>query len=73
MLNMNSSSFNFSGTSDINGQSIASFAAGYSGNDVYFSINIMDINGYEENEETFVADFNSFRTAVMNTITSINE
>lgn len=73
MLNMNSSSFNFSGTSDVNGQSIASFAAGYSGNDVYFSINIDNIDRYTDNNITFDADFSAFKNAVMTTIASVTE
>lgn len=73
MLNLNQSTFNFSGTSEVDGASIAAFAAGYSGNDVYLSISITDINAYNSNKQTFDADFGDFKDTVMATIANIVE
>lgn len=72
MLNMNNSTFNFSGTTEVNGQTIASFAAGYSGSDVFFSISITDIDKYINEENTFNSDFDEFKDNVIELVTRVH-
>lgn len=71
MLRMNDSNISFNGVSEVNDTVIATFSAGYSGNDVYFSFNIADKAAHAANEETFENDLIAFKDHVMGVIASM--
>lgn len=71
MLQMNDTNINFNGSSVVNDTTIATFSAGYSGADVYFSFNIADKAAHAANEEAFEADLIAFKDRVMGIIDSM--
>lgn len=71
MLRMNESNINFNGASVVNDTTIATFSAGYSGGDVYFSFNIPDKAVHQANEQAFEADLIEFKDQVMAIVDSL--
>ena len=72
MLNVTNSSVNYNGSSIVNDESIATFSAGYAGEDVYFSIQIDDLTAAVENKSTLDTDLIAFKDQVLSVINSLN-
>ena len=75
MLQLNSHNVNFNGESIINVNDepivVANMQVSYSGDNVYVSLNILDIENYMNNKEIVDADFISFKDKALNTVSSM--
>lgn len=65
MLRMDGKNINFNGVSLIEDTQIASMSASYSGQNVYFSINIDNLTLYKANADAVDADVASFKETVI--------
>ena len=75
MLQLNSHNVNFNGESIINitdeQVAVANMQVSYSGDNVYVSLNILDIENYMDNKDIVDADFISFKDKALNTVSSM--
>ena len=75
MLQLNSHNVNFNGESIINVNdeqvAVANMQVSYSGDNVYISLNILDIENYMDNKDIVDADFISFKDKALNTVSSM--
>ena len=75
MLQLNSHNVNFNGESIININdeevAVANMQVSYSGDNVYVSLNILDIENYMDNKDIVDADFISFKDKALNTVSSM--
>lgn len=75
MLQLNSHNVNFNGESIINVNdepvAVANMQVSYSGDNVYVSLNILDIENYINNKDIVDADFISFKDKALNTVSSM--
>lgn len=75
MLQLNSHNVNFNGESIINVNdekvAVANMQVSYSGDNVYVSLNILDIENYMDNKDIVDADFISFKDKALNTVSSM--
>ena len=75
MLQLNSHNVNFNGESIININdeqvAVANMQVSYSGDNVYVSLNILDIENYMNNKDIVDADFISFKDKALNTVSSM--
>lgn len=75
MLQLNSHNVNFNGESIININdeevAVANMQVSYSGDNVYVSLNILNIENYMDNKDIVDADFISFKDKALNTVSSM--
>lgn len=65
MLRMDSKNINFNGSSVIDDVAVANFGANHDGNNVYFNMNISNIELYKVNKSSVEADFFEFCNEVL--------
>jgi len=73
MLRIDNQNINFNGASMAGEDMIATFGAGYSGNDIYINVNIPTLATYTANKATFESDLIAFKDQVIATIEDLQD
>lgn len=73
MLVMTNTNVNFNAVSQVSDITIADMSASYSGSNIYFNLNLINVDSYNDHNTVVDADFAEFKETVLTSIAALEK